>query len=127
MLPEPKEISQLFDIIEGLEKRLQPAYRVTRASRQGELSLDIADREGRCLLYVAVRYDLWQQMLMPLWYGVRSAWGEAATRKFQAIVSGAFAYQEFVLAGIDPSVTLQPDPIAVLQADIEPVLQALAA
>ena len=126
MLPEPKEISQLFDIIEGLEKRLQSAYRVTRASRQGELSLDIADASGRCLLYVAVRPDLWQQMLMPLWYGVRSEWGEAAAQKFQAAVPGAFAYQEFVLARIDPSVTMQPEPVAVLQADIERVLQTLA-
>ena len=70
----PKEISHLFSLVESVEQACSSRYGVEKKSSRGELSLLISTSDGRPLLYLGVRYDLWTRLQHPLWAGVKLTW-----------------------------------------------------
>jgi|GEM_PF-933041 len=119
----PKIVAGYFDLFDAVEQHYKSAYAIERLSRQGELALIFKNKAGLSLLYLAVRWDLWDRMHLPLWLGVRPDWGQPAVEGFGARNPGrCFFYDGYSLCPVDQPIAAStgaaPELIALLEREL---------
>jgi len=119
----PKIVAGYFDLFDAVEQHFKSVYVMQRLSRQGELALVFKDAAGCSLLYLAVRWDLWNRMHLPLWLGVRPDWGQSAVESFGARNPGrCFSYDGYSLCPVDQPIAAStgaaPELIALLEQEL---------
>ena len=101
----PKIVAGYFKLFDAVEAHFKDRCPVERLSRQGELALIFKTAAGECVLYFAVRWDLWSRMHLPLWLGVRPEWSATAADDFAARNQGrSFLHEGCRLCPLDPAV-----------------------
>ena len=119
----PKIVAGYFDLFDAVEQHFKNAYAMERMSRQGELSLEFKNAAGLSLLYLGMRWDLWDRMHLPLWLGVRPDWGQPAVDCFGARNPGrCFFYDGYSLCPVAEPIAASaggaPELIALLEREL---------